>query len=291
MRTPEETQVRIEKIEIQVSGMTFDGFAAGPKEAPVALLLHGFPQFADSWLKVLPGLGKAGLRAVALNQRGYAKGANPDRVEDYALPLLVDDVLCFADALGAEKFHLVGHDWGGVVGWQLAAQNPNRLDSLSIISTPHLDAFRSSLLKSFDQLIKSSYIALFRAPFHLAEKSLRANNWKSLRNAYLGHVDTEQVEENIRRFGEDHRLTSALNWYRAMRFSGKLGEIAVPTLYVWGSEDQALGEVAANETGRFLRAPYRFERLHGGSHWLPDEHPEVLAKWISEHALASSGHR
>lgn len=268
----------IENIELKIGEFTFDGFATGPSDGPLVICLHGFPQFADSWLKILPALGAAGFRAVALNQRGYAKGAQPSRVSDYALPILVNDVLSFATELGATKFHLIGHDWGGIVGWKLAADFPERLLSVNILSTPHLDAFREALLTSLDQAKKSSYIALFKAPFHLAEKALMANNAKMLREAYEGKVDFVQVEENVKRFTDGRTLTNALNWYRALKMKGRMGMIEVPTLYAWSSEDRALGLKAAANTAKFVRAPYRFERFEGASHWLPDEKSDALSE-------------
>jgi pimeloyl-ACP methyl ester carboxylesterase len=275
--------MEIEKLSLQANGFQFDGLAAGPKGAPLILCLHGFPQFADSWIKILPVLGEAGYRAVAVDQRGYSKRASPKKVSDYELGALIDDTLKFSEALGEEKFHLVGHDWGGIIAWKLAADEPDRLLSVTVVSTPHLDAFREALLTTFDQVLKSSYVAVFKAPFHLAEKLLKANDWKILRKLYLGKVDRDQIERNIERFSDGRTLTNALNWYRAFSFVGRTGTIDVPTLYIWGSHDQALGPAAASSTGKFVDAAYRFERIESGSHWLLDEKPELVAKLILDH--------
>lgn len=270
-------------IQVKANGFVFDGYSSGPENGPLVLCLHGFPQFADSWLKILPDIGAAGFHAVALNQRGYSTGAAPEKVSDYALPHLVDDVLAVATFFRADAFHLVGHDWGGVVGWKLAAAYPERLLSLNIVSTPHLDALREAMFKTLEQPLKSSYIALFKAPFHLAEKAISKDNWKLFRKVYLGKVEDRQIDLNIERFSQNGQLTKALNWYRASQLLDQLGLIRVRTLYIWGSHDQALGSHAAANTAKFVEAPYRFERIEGGSHWLPDEEPKLLSRLVVEH--------
>src|SRR5215472_6473908 len=93
-------------ISLKTSGFVFDALISGPENGPLILLLHGFPQFADSWTTVMPQLAAAGYRVMAVNQRGYSKGARPPQVTDYALTSLVADAVGFADALDAPRFHL-----------------------------------------------------------------------------------------------------------------------------------------------------------------------------------------
>ena len=102
---------------------TFSADVAGPDDGPPVLLLHGFPQSRHTWRDVLPTLAAAGFHAVAPDQRGYSPGVRPAEVDAYATPRLVADVLDIADALDAERFHLVGHDWGGQVAWLTAAHH------------------------------------------------------------------------------------------------------------------------------------------------------------------------
>ena len=127
----------LEKLTVDVGSYSFTGLAAGPPNGPVALLLHGWPEFASSWTEVLLALGSAGYRAVAFDQRGYSTGARPAEVEQYAPDHLVADALAVADAQGARRFHLVAHDWGGMVAWVLASAHPERLLALAVLATPH----------------------------------------------------------------------------------------------------------------------------------------------------------
>ena len=273
----------IRSISLGVGGLTFDGLAAGPKTGELVVLLHGFPQFADSWVEVMRQLAGAGLRVVAMNQRGYSAGARPMGEKEYEVGRLVGDVLGFAEALGATAFHVVGHDWGGLVAWELAARHPERLKTLCVLATPHPSAFRHALVSDIDQMNRSKYILLFRAPGHVAEKMLLANGGERLRGVYQGFVPVAQVDGNVRRFSEDGALTAALNWYRALSVTGKTGRIAVPTLYVWGDQDIALGQAAALATTGYVDGPYRFERMTGRSHWLVDEVPDEIAAMLLEH--------
>ena len=272
---------KVRSISLKTSGFVFDALQTGPRKGPLILLLHGFPQFADCWSTVMQQLAMGGYRVIAVNQRGYSKRARPPLVSDYALANLVADTVGFADTVDGSRFHLVGHDWGGAVAWSVAAAHPERLYSLTVLSTPHLDAFRAALSTDPDQQKRSSYFQLFQAPNHAAETALLADDAKLLRAAYRGKLPAAEVDSNIRRFSEDGTLTAALNWYRANALGGpQLGLITVPTTYIWGDQDQALGEVAALATAKYVSGPYRFERLNGKSHWLLEECPDQIAALI-----------
>lgn len=268
---------------LEVNGLHFRTLSAGPEGGALVLLLHGFPQFADSWTEAMQALAAAGYRAVAFDQRGYSPGARPAAVEAYNVAHLCADALGVATALGAERFHLVGHDWGGLLAWLLAAQHPERLHSVAVLSTPHADAFLHALHTDPEQMWKSKYIALFKAPGHVAESLLLADDARRLREAYQGKVPAAQMDDNVRRLSEQGALTAALNWYRALPLSMKTGKVRVPTLYVWGDQDMALGVTAAADTGRFVEAPYRLERLAGRSHWLLEDAAEQVIPLLVEH--------
>jgi pimeloyl-ACP methyl ester carboxylesterase len=275
-----------ETLQLAVRGFAFDALATGPPDGPLVLLLHGWPQFADSWTDVAAGLGAAGYRAVAIDQRGYSPGARPLEVEAYAVGELVADVAAFATALGAERFHLVGHDWGGIVGWAAAASIGSRLASFASLATPHPTALGRAIATDPDQQAKSAYVDFFRLPGGVAEKALLAGDGARLRAVYGGVVAPAQVESNLRRLSEPGALTAVLNWYRAFGFGGSIGPTSVPALYLWGSNDLALGERAARATADFATGPYRFDVLDGVSHWIVDEVPQRALTAVREHLAA-----
>src|SRR6266566_1341911 len=127
---------QLEELQLPANGFEFSGLSVGPATGRTVLLLHGFPQTSESWTEVATRLAAHGLRAVAIDQRGYSPGARPSSVADYAMPNLIADVLAVIDELGG-TVDLVGHDWGGVVGWQLAARHPERLRTFTVASTPN----------------------------------------------------------------------------------------------------------------------------------------------------------
>src|SRR5262245_53782998 len=118
-------------------GLAFDVLTAGAADAPLVLLLHGFAESFHMWQPQVAALAAAGYRAVAPSQRGYSSGARPDTTDfsNYAFDHLVADAMQIADRCGrADRFHLVGHDWGGSLAWAIADRFPGRLASLTILS-------------------------------------------------------------------------------------------------------------------------------------------------------------
>ncbi|WP_329561249.1 alpha/beta fold hydrolase [Kitasatospora sp. NBC_01266] len=276
--------------QLTVGPYTFDALTAGPDSGELVLLLHGFPEFADCWTAELQALAEAGYRAVAVDQRGYSPAARPDAVTDYAVEELVADALGFADALGAPTFHLVAHDWGGLVAWALAATHPQRLRTLSVLSTPHPSALYSALNGEGDQQERSQYIRHFRLPGQVAEQGLLADDAAGLRAVYRGALPQHLIESNVARLSEPGVLTGGLNWYRAISEDLLIpaGEITVPTLFVWGTEDRALGREAAELTAQHVSAPYRFVALEGAGHWLPEADAERVVPLLLAHLAGRS---
>ncbi len=272
----------MERLHLRVGEYTFSARADGPADGDVVLLLHGFPETSYEWRKQLPALADAGYRAVAPDQRGYAAGARPADVDDYRIEKLAADTLGFADALGAERFHLVGHDWGGAVAWIVAGNHGDRLRTLTVVSTPHPTALSTSIA-SGEQRERSAYMLRFREPD--AEDWFLRDDAALLRSLYEGSGlhDRDAADEYVRVFTDRDALTGGLNWYRANDFRAPIGPITVPTMYVWSTDDVALGREAAEGTGAYVEGPYRFEVLEGVSHWIPEEAPDALNALLPSH--------
>ncbi|WP_375480475.1 alpha/beta fold hydrolase [uncultured Jatrophihabitans sp.] len=265
--------------------LVFDLTDAGPPDGDLIVLLHGFPQNRHSWDKVIPALTGAGYRVLAPDQRGYSPAARPLGRRAYVTKELVDDVLALLDAAGAERAHLVGHDWGAQVAWSIASSAPERLRSLTAVSVPHPVAFLSAMRRG--QALKSWYMLAFQAPF--VPEALLPGRFGA---RFLGGsgLSPEQIRFYLDPLGRDG-LTAAINWYRALPFSrkdsGAYGHrVTVPTLYVWSDGDVALTRAGAEATVNYVTGPYRFEELAGVSHWIPEEKPDVLAGMIVEHLAA-----
>lgn len=283
----------VARTHVRVGSHVHTALVAGPADGERVLLLHGFPQFAESWSQQLTALGTAGYRALAVDQRGYANAARPDRVADYALDRLVDDALAFAAALGGGPFHLVGHDWGGLVAWAVASAHPDLLASLTVLSTPHPTALRQALAADPDQVRRSSYIPYFQQPGGVAEAALLAHGAAGLRHLYAEALPPHQVDTYVTRLAGPGALTAALNWYRALPEAPTppAGRIEVPTLFVWGDQDPALGRTAAEATGALVDADYRFEVLADAGHWLPEAHARFVEPALLAHLAAHAANR
>lgn len=272
--------------EIAVGDFVFDARFAGPESGEAVFLLHGFPQTSYEWRAQLTALGEAGYFAVAPDQRGYSPRARPPNVEDYAIPLLVQDVFGMADSLGVDRFHVVGHDWGAAVAWVVAASSTERVQSLTAMSVPHPDAFRQVLSDMNScQYEASSYFDLFSAPD--AEDGFLANDAAFLRGFFTGLPD-DAVEEYVRVLGTKEALSAALNWYRAnvenrLVTGPELGLIEQKTLFFWSDQDVALCRDGADLTAQFVSGPYQFEILEGIGHWIPDEAPAEVNRLLLEH--------
>jgi len=258
------------------AGLTFDVRDRGPEDGEPVILLHGFPQDSTCWRAVEPLLHAGGLRTLAPDQRGYSPGARPRRRSAYRGRELVDDVLALLDAAGLESAHVVGHDWGGFVAWQLAGLHPHRVRSLTVLSTPHPRALVAAMKRS-TQGRKSWYMVFFQLPL-LPELLIRPRLAAVLQRTGL---PAELAAHNAARMSEPGALKAALNWYRAIPLSLRTPQprIHVPTTYLWGTQDAFLGRTAAMLTAPYVRAPYTFTELKA-PHWLPETHPAEVSSSI-----------
>ncbi len=272
---------------LDAGGWTFRLLSGGPADGRPVLLLHGFPQSAGEWRAQMATLGDAGYRVVAPDQRGYSPGARPDGVAGYDIDLLVADVLAMADQLGMGGFDLVGHDWGAIVAWVVAARHPDRVRTLTAVSVPHPDAFADAY-ESADsgQRQMSSYIDVFRSPGDAGERMLAGEDGDGLRRMFvhLG-VGEEAAAEHAGILGPPGALTAALNWYRANHPTMMRGvpPVTVPTLFVWSTADPAISRAAAEGCERYVEGPFRFEVLDGVDHWIPELAPDALSALLLDH--------
>ncbi|HUR48779.1 MAG TPA: alpha/beta hydrolase [Acidimicrobiales bacterium] len=277
--------------DVAVGDLVFRTRIAGEGDRLV-LLLHGFPQTSWMWRHVLPALAAAGYRVAAPDQRGYSPGARPEDVEEYGFAALTGDVAGLAAALGHDRFDVVGHDWGGAVAWGTAARFPDQVRSVTSVSTPHSAALVEAMgAPSGDQANKSSYMSLFGAEKGKAEAVLLSGGADGLRGVYeswgLGTEDDDDVEAYVRALSDEPTLSAALNWYRRGFEWAAVEPVEVPALYVWGTEDVALGREAAELTEKYVGGPYRFVVLDGVDHWVAEHAGDRLIAELTAHLAAT----
>lgn len=276
-------------VSLAANGLTFTADLAGPAGGELVLLLHGFPQTRHTWRAELRALSAAGFRACAPDQRGYSAGARPAEVDAYRIENLVADALAIADELDSGRFHLVGHDWGGQLSWIIAAQHPQRVRTLSVLSRPHPAAFARAMTGDPEQATRSRHHRTFlRAE---ATDELLADGAARLRAALESQgVPDADVAAYLSTLGERAALDAAVNWYRAAGslVRAEVPPVRVPTLYVWGNSDATVGRPAAEATREFVKAPYRFVELPGIGHFVTDQAPEAFPPLLLEHLARSA---
>jgi pimeloyl-ACP methyl ester carboxylesterase len=238
------------------------------------LLLHGFPDSSYLWRHQVPALVEAGMRAIAPDLRGFGESEKPEGVEQYRIARSVADMLAVLDALGIERAVVVGHDWGAVVGWALAALAPDRVERLVAMSVGHPNALRE---RSIEQREKAWYQLLFQFT-GVAEELLKRDDWALLRQWLRGDGDVDRYIADLSRPGA---LTAALNWYRAnvapqleLEDSRPLPAVAAPTLGLWSSGDNYLTEDRMVRSGDHVTGPWRYDRIEDASHWMQLDAPE-----------------
>ena len=279
-------------IQLDANGMTFRARVSGFDNAggELVILLHGFPVTSAMWEPLMPALAASGYRAIAFDQRGYSPGARPLESTAYTIDQLVSDVTAVADALGAQTFHLIGHDWGSAVGWNTVLSHPDRILSWTGLSIAHPAAFADALANDPDQQARSGYFALFTTSL-VPEILLTFNDLSMLTAAYRG-MDGDAITEYRGVFAEPRALTSALNWYRQMNADVNLEltadmSVTAPTLFIWGNNDAAVGRSAVDNQRQYMKGFYRVIELDG-EHWLMTSHGEEIVPEVLKHLQSAS---
>jgi pimeloyl-ACP methyl ester carboxylesterase len=262
------------KLHVSVSG-----------EGMPVLLLHGFPENHQSWRHQVAPLVEAGYSSWTPDLRGYGLSDIPSGKKAYSLANLVSDVAAIAKCTGCPRLHVVGHDWGGVIAWQVAAEHPDIVASLTIMNAPHLQIYKEKLWRS-RQWLRSAYIAFFLLPF-LPERWLSKNGFANLRRIFLhspvrkGSFSEEDAEGYVQALSRPGSLTAALNYYRAnLAFPIKPSKpvtVTVPALIVWGEQDAALDLSLLDGIDRFC-SQSEIRRIADAGHWVQNEAPEEVSR-------------
>jgi pimeloyl-ACP methyl ester carboxylesterase len=244
----------------------------------MAILLHGFPEGAESWSKQVDALARAGVLAVAPDMRGYGLTDAPPHVEDYAMDRLVEDVAALIAAFGRDGAHVAGHDWGALVAWSFAAAHPEMTRTLTVLSVGHPAAVMQARVDDDEQREASRYIGLF-VQEGKAEQVLAEDDYRRLREMF-GPTVGATGEHFIRSVARPGRLTAGLNYYRAnflpaQAWAARVVDLKVsaPTVLMWGDQDPFLRRLQAEKTAEYMSGEYRLEVLEGAGHWLQFDRP------------------
>lgn len=271
---------------IKANDLTLHVAEAGPGDGAPVILLHGFPDASFGWEKQIKALAVAGFYVIAPDQRGYNLSDKPKGKENYNLNLLVADILALADALNLSRFNLTGHDFGGLVSWNLVDRYPERVKRLAILNVPHPKIMREFLKTNRRQRSKSWYAFFFQLPI-LPEIIVRANNWKMLASAMCKGLPETELQRYRTAWSQPGSMTAMINWYRCLLQrsppdSPANKRIQVPTLMIWGKQDphimwqMAPGSIAMCEKGRL-------EYLEDATHWVHQDMPGQVNQLLIDH--------
>lgn len=266
---------------VQVNGLDFPVLDVG--EGPVVLLLHGFPDSHQVWRKQVGPLVRAGYRVIAPDLRGMGDGPILPAVSDYAVSKVLGDVVGLLDVLQVKQARVVGHDWGAVIGWYLAAYYPSRVERLMVMS---VGAPWNPEFNSIEQREKFWYANFFQFE-GVAEAQLKKDNFALFRAFSRGEGDAEVA---IERFARPGVLTAGLNWYRANskpRMPAPDGTPPAPNpkincdvVGVWSERDHYLTEAQMETSGPLVSGKWRYHRVGGAGHWMMLERPHRVTELI-----------
>jgi pimeloyl-ACP methyl ester carboxylesterase len=285
---------------LTANGLSFTAHEMG--EGPLVLCLHGFPDTPQTFRLMLPALAKAGFRAVAVTLRGYEPSSQPAD-NDYSVASLAEDVRGWMDALGADKAHLIGHDWGVNLAYGAAALCPERIGRVVMMSVPQPAAFAGVMAADYEQTRRSWYVYWFQVR-GAAELLLPANAFAFLKRLWRdwspNWVDTEPLANAEAALSGPGVLAAALEYYRtAFDFAHpRAGEsqrllsspIAAPTLGLCGADDGCIGAAVfdAAMPPAFFTGGVRTMTVPRAGHFVHLEQPGFVHDAILAHLDAES---
>lgn len=272
---------------LPANGIHLHAVTAGDPDAPLVVLLHGFPELWYAWKDYLPQLAEAGFFAVAPDQRGYNLSDKPPRVKDYAIDALAADVIGVMDALGKDRAIVVGHDWGAAVAWWTAMTHPDRVDRLVVMNVPHPLAMREFMFRHPSQLLKSWYMFFFQVPLFpeltFARRDGRDMFERMRRVGRPGAFTDADEPIYLEAWRQPAAVTSMINWYRAalgMLTSAPPDRPIEPrTLIIWGKQDDLLDHRMAEASAARCRS-VRIEYFEEATHWVQHEEQESVSRLL-----------
>ncbi len=273
----------------EINGVRLHVLTAGEPADPLVVLLHGFPEFWYGWREYIDAFVDAGYRVIVPDQRGYNRSEKPDGIGQYRLPKLSGDVAGLIESEGKASAHVVGHDWGATVAWDLALRRPTVLDRLGIINVPHPTVFQQTLRSNPRQLAKSWYMFYFQLP-RLPEWVARRSEFRQWERAMRemansGTFTDEEMQQYRTAWGRAGASRAMLNWYRALfrhREQPPRERVTAPTLIAWGEKDKALTAAMAPASVQFCDDG-RLERFPDATHWVNHERSDRVSELMIGH--------
>jgi len=272
--------VKVKHELVKIGEIVLHVTTAGPEQGEPIILLHGFPDYWKTWQYQVPALVNAGYRLIIPDQRGFNLSSKPKGVNNYHISSLSNDITALLDHFGYEQCRLVGHDWGGMVAWQLLSDNSKRLQQVVILNAPHIKTMQRLSIKSATQILKSWYVYVFQIPF-VAEKLLYPIMIRWVNKRYKTGNDDNYTNAMM----QSDSAISTIGLYRSAFRSifSRIGiekiDIKVPVLLLWASSDIALSKNLAKESIAYCSRG-KLEVLKNTTHWSHMDAPDVVTNKI-----------
>lgn len=269
------------------------------------LMLHGFPDHAGTW-RVLADLLAPRFRLIMPDLRGYGLSSRPTAVADYRMDLLVGDLIGLLDALNLNQVFLCGHDWGGVLAFELAQQLPDRIAGLVVLNAPPRQVLQDMIWHDPDQRAASQYIVVLRSS--AADATFCEANVDALIDRFLGEprrrgeLSDDDLAEYRRAWTQPGVWQAMLAWYRAAPFDVPPVDAQVdpspvvnrskdlphiPALIIWGDRDTVFVPAMPDATAVYW-PDCRVERIATAGHVPHREAPgrcaDLIATFLSRHS-------
>jgi pimeloyl-ACP methyl ester carboxylesterase len=287
---------------VAANGARFHVTETGPARGPLVVLLHGFPEFWWAWRDQLPALAVAGYRAVAMDLRGY--GGSDKTPNGYDPVTLASDVASVVKALGARDAVLVGHGWGGYVGWAAAALHPREVSALCVVSAPHPATLRlglRTLLRRGDGREALRHVLAMQVPL-LPERRLadpgtgflrdHLSAWTGSASAFPDDVAVATYQQAISQWPSSHCALEYHRWlFRSRwrtdgrRFAAAMrAPLHQPVCCIWGAEDPVVADAQIAASSSRVAGEPTEHRLPGVGHYPHEEDPAavtgLLLSWL-----------
>lgn len=273
----------------EVNDVSLHVVAAGDPNDPLVVFLHGFPEFWYQWHDYIEPFVEAGYRVVVPDQRGYNRSERPAGVRPYRLTELSGDIVDLIATEDRETAHVVGHDWGAFVGWDLALRHPDTVDRLGIINVPHPEVLQQVIRSNLTQFRKSWYVFFFQVP-GLPQWVLRRDDYEFLAAAMRdGSRPSTFSESELDRYRQawagEGTVTAMINWYRAIvrhSESPPRKRVQASTQIIWGENDRALVPELAPKSLSYCDDG-DLKQFSDATHWIPHEHPQRVFDLLLDH--------
>lgn len=275
----------MKKEKIKLHDVSLSVITAGPRDGRPVLILHGFPERAESWKEQIELLSNKGFFVVAPVLRGYGDSDHPEGIKNYSLDKIGNDVIQLMDHFKIKKSFLMGHDWGCMVSWYLLSFFEERFEKAILMNSPHWKVFRKNLLTNPKQVLKSWYILAIQLPF-IPEKLIGLNGYKDFaatvaKSSLRAPYPKDELEALVKEWKEKKSMSSMLNWYRAAKYSPRGGkkEIQIPVSLIWGERDPFVSKKMGKESLEFCKNG-EFVVFKGAGHWPHHECKDELNSLI-----------